>query len=83
VRVPGDDREQRVAASVLQQAGFVVHAGEADGRAPLVVEATAEDAPRVTKTLADASIYVSELTPVERTLEDAFLELTHDTEPPS
>jgi ABC-2 type transport system ATP-binding protein len=73
VRVPGDDREQQVAAAVLQQAGFGVQT-EADG--PMVVEVSHEDAPRVTKTLADASIYVAELTPIERTLEDAFLELT-------
>jgi ABC-2 type transport system ATP-binding protein len=76
VRVPGDEREQQVAASVLRQAGFVVEAGSGDDGTPLVVDAAPVDAPRLTKTLADASIYVSELTPIERTLEDAFLELT-------
>jgi hypothetical protein len=45
-----------------------------DGR--IVVEATEADAPRITKTLAEGAIYLSELTPIERTLEDAFLELT-------
>jgi ABC-2 type transport system ATP-binding protein len=86
VRVPGNDRELQVASSVLQQGGFVVQPGSGDANAPLVVEATAADAPNVTKTLADASIYVSELTPIERTLEDAFLELTRsdgEPEPPA
>jgi ABC-2 type transport system ATP-binding protein len=73
VRVPGDDHEQHLAAAVLEQAGFVVLA-DPEGR--MVVEATPHDAPRVTKTLADAAIYLAELTPIERTLEDAFLELT-------
>ena len=70
------------AAYRLQQAGYVVQPASGDANAPLVVEATATDAPNVTKALADASIYVSELTPIERTLEDAFLELTRsDAEP--
>jgi ABC-2 type transport system ATP-binding protein len=73
VRVPGDEREQRLAIAVLEQAAFAVHA-DADGA--IVVETPAEDAPRITKALADAAIYLTELTPVERTLEDAFLELT-------
>jgi ABC-2 type transport system ATP-binding protein len=72
VRVPGHEREQLSAAAVLQQAGFSVNAD--DG--PLKVEVTEQDAPRVTKALADAGTYLSELTPIERTLEDAFLELT-------
>ena len=79
VRVPGNDREQQVAASVLRQAGMTVE-GDDDGR--LVVDATEQDAPTVTKVLADASIYLAELTPVERTLEDAFLELTRGDLPP-
>jgi ABC-2 type transport system ATP-binding protein len=82
VRVPGDDREQQVASSVLQQAGFIVQPAGGDSTAPLVVEATPAQAPTVTKALADASIYVSELTPIERTLEDAFLELTRADEAP-
>jgi ABC-2 type transport system ATP-binding protein len=73
VRVPGDEREQQVAASVLQQAGFGVQT-DADGH--LVVDVEQAESPRVTKTLADAAIYVAELTPIERTLEDAFFELT-------
>ncbi|MDQ1521423.1 MAG: type transport system ATP-binding protein [Actinomycetota bacterium] len=79
VRVPGDDREQHLAASVLQQAGFGV---QTDAEGHMVVEAEQQDSPRVTKTLADAAIYLAELTPVERTLEDAFFELTKtDSEP--
>jgi ABC-2 type transport system ATP-binding protein len=72
VRVPGGASEQQSAATVLQQVGLSVDAS--DG--PLMVEVTEQDAPRVTKSLADAGIYLSELTPIERTLEDAFLELT-------
>ncbi|MCU1427979.1 MAG: ATP-binding cassette protein [Actinomycetia bacterium] len=73
VRVPGPDREQHLAASVLQQAGFSVYA-DPDGQ--MVVQVSVEEASRVTKTLADAAIYIEELTPIERTLEEAFLELT-------
>ena len=73
VKVPGGGREEQVAASVLRQAGFAVQADD-DGR--MVVDVSAEDASHVTKTLADAAIYLAELTPIERTLEDAFLELT-------
>jgi ABC-2 type transport system ATP-binding protein len=79
VRVPGNEREQQVAASVLRQAGITVE-NDAEGR--LVVDATDHDAPNVTKVLADASIYLAELTPIERTLEDAFLELTRGDLPP-
>jgi ABC-type multidrug transport system ATPase subunit len=78
VRVPGGEREEHVAAAVLQQAGLNAHT-DSEGR--MVVEVTQEDAPRVTKTLADATIYLSELTPIERTLEDAFLELTRSDAP--
>ena len=73
VRVPGKENDAAAAAAVLGQAGFAV---ERDGGAHLIVDVDGDNASRVTKALADAAIYVAELTPVERTLEDAFLELT-------
>ncbi len=73
IAVPGGEREQHLAASVLTQAGFEVFAGPAG---ELAVEVTPEQADMVTKALADAAIYLSELAPIERTLEEAFLELT-------
>ncbi len=82
VRVPGDARAAHAAANVLQQAGFPATL-DADGR--MVVEVESADAARVTEVLAGASIYLAELTPIERTLEDAFLELTRratSTPPP-
>ena len=44
---------------------------------------THERAHEVTRALAAASIYLSELSPIERTLEEAFLELTHENRPES
>jgi ABC-2 type transport system ATP-binding protein len=73
VRVPGNENDAVAAGAVLEQAGFAVHR---DGGTHLIVDVDDENAPRVTRTLAGAGIYVAELTPVERTLEDAFLELT-------
>jgi ABC-2 type transport system ATP-binding protein len=73
VRVPGDENDAAAAVAVLEQAGFVA---QRDGGSQLVVDVDGDNAPRVTRALADAGIYVAELTPVERTLEDAFLELT-------
>ena len=58
--------------------------------AVLVVSAWHEGAPptlaaRITYTLAQAGIYLSELAPIERSLEDVFLELTGsiDAAPPA
>ena len=75
VVVPGGELERNTASAVLQQHGLVVHAG--DGLS-LVVGTEAERAPEVTRVLAGAGIYLAELSPVERTLEDAFFELTRD-----
>jgi len=58
-----------------RRAGFW---GTNDDRGRLVVDVTADRAHEVTRALAAASIYLSELSPVERTLEEAFLELTHE-----
>jgi ABC-2 type transport system ATP-binding protein len=73
VRVSGGERERHAAASVLAQAGFEVFT---DSNGEQFVAVAADHADLVTKALADASIYVSLLAPVERSLEDAFLELT-------
>jgi ABC-2 type transport system ATP-binding protein len=75
VVVPGGEPERNAASAVLQQQGFEVHAG--DGLS-LVVGAEAERAADVTRVLAGAGIFLAELTPVERTLEEAFFELTRD-----
>jgi ABC-2 type transport system ATP-binding protein len=73
VRVPGGESNAIAAVAVLEQAGFAV---QREGGTHLIVDVDGDNAPRVTRALADAGIYVAELTPVERTLEDAFLELT-------
>lgn len=75
VGINGEDRERQVAASVLTQAGFEVFVAP-DGE--LAVDVEPAQADMVTKALADASIYVSLLAPIERSLEDVFLELTAD-----
>jgi ABC-2 type transport system ATP-binding protein len=74
VAVPGDASEHARAAEVLSTAGF---RGTYDERGRLVVEVTADRAHEVTRALATASIYLAELSPIERTLEEAFLEITH------
>jgi ABC-2 type transport system ATP-binding protein len=48
-----------------------------DGDA-LLVQVNGRASDEITRTLADVNIYVSELTPVARSLEDVFLELTED-----
>ena len=60
---------------VLTQAGFVVHA--VDGA--LQVDAPSSEAERVTRTLADRQLYLTELRPVAVDLETVFLELTSGT----
>jgi ABC-2 type transport system ATP-binding protein len=79
IRIPGGDRERHVAASVLTQAGFEVLV---DPHGELAVEVAADHADMVTKTLADASIYLSLLSPIERSLEEVFLELTAEPDAP-
>jgi ABC-2 type transport system ATP-binding protein len=75
VVVPGGELERNTASAALQQAGFDVHAG--DGLS-LVVAAGAERAAEVTRALGGAGIWLAELSPIERTLEEAFFELTRD-----
>jgi ABC-2 type transport system ATP-binding protein len=75
VAVPGGADEQAVAVDVLSRAGF---RGAYDERGRLVVDVTPDRAHEVTRALATSSIYLAELSPVERTLEEAFLEITHE-----
>jgi ABC-2 type transport system ATP-binding protein len=63
------------AHDVLVAAGWNVET-EADGG--LVVDVDASRSAEVTSTLAGAGIFLSELAPVARSLEDVFLELTEE-----
>jgi ABC-2 type transport system ATP-binding protein len=76
VRLPGGEPERNRAAAVLQQHGIDAWAGE--DPASLVVGTAAERAPDVTRVLAGAGIFLAELSPIERTLEEAFFELTRE-----
>jgi ABC-type multidrug transport system ATPase subunit len=80
VAVPGGEAAHQAAASALAAAGFT---GSFDEQGRLIVEVTAERAHEVTRALVGASIFLSELSPIERTLEEAFLELTHEDRAPS
>ena len=61
------------AMNVLRAAGWSVTAAE-DGS--LIVDVEAARSAEITRTLAQAEIYVAELTAMTRSLEDVFLELT-------
>jgi ABC-type multidrug transport system ATPase subunit len=63
------------ARDVLTGAGWPV---EADADGSLVVDVDATRSAEVTATLAGAGIFLSELTPVARSLEEVFLELTEE-----
>jgi len=64
------------AADVLRRGGWGVEPGAGSGE--LMVSAGPEDAPKVTRALADAGLYLSGLRQDRRTLEAVFLELTGD-----
>jgi ABC-2 type transport system ATP-binding protein len=68
--------KRAAAAKALRAAGFDARR---DGDDLLVVASGPKDAARITRTLADAGVYLSGLRPEEASLEAAFLELT---EPP-
>jgi ABC-2 type transport system ATP-binding protein len=70
VRASPPDR----ALDTLQAAGFEASME----RDHLLVRTPPEDASIITRTLAGAGLYVSELRPQEVSLEDVFLELTKD-----
>ena len=73
VKVAGDANTQTLAAQRLREHGFVVQPGDRnDG----LVDVVPERAHEITQALADVGIYVSELTPHGRSLEEAFVELT-------
>jgi hypothetical protein len=73
IRVPGGDAEHARAASVLRARGMDV---ELDGQGGLFVAVALQDAQEVTRVLAGERIYLAELTPIERSLEEVFFELT-------
>jgi ABC-2 type transport system ATP-binding protein len=63
------------ATGVLAAAGWMTTPGD---NGDLVVDVQSDRSHEVTRTLADAGLYVAELTPITRSLEDVFLELTED-----
>ena len=65
VKVPGDSHETHLAATILGQAGFSVWA---DAHGQMAVDVSHEESWRVAKTLAEAAVYASELSPIESTL---------------
>lgn len=72
-------RSRRASAErALRGAGFAVRKDGDD----LVVAAGAKDASRITRTLADAGVFLSGLRPEETSLEAAFLQLTEEPERP-
>jgi ABC-2 type transport system ATP-binding protein len=73
IRVPGGQAERDRAVDVLHGEGRTVAPAD-DGR--LVAEVGPDDAHQITRVLAEAGLYVAELSPVERSLEEVFLELT-------
>jgi ABC-2 type transport system ATP-binding protein len=73
VRVPGGPAEQEQAAAILSGTRITV---ERDEHGALLVAVPPTEAHQVTRTLADAGIYLAELTPIERSLEEVFFELT-------
>ena len=71
-------RDLEAGRAALEAAG--IGAAIADGI--LRVQVSTDDAERVSRTLAERRLYVTELRPDEADLETVFLELTRDTEEP-
>ena len=71
--------DTQAATDALTAAGFQVNVVED----ALRVSAPPSEAERITKTLADAGLYLSELRPDQVDLESVFLELTREQEPPA
>jgi ABC-2 type transport system ATP-binding protein len=63
------------APDVLAQSGWTV---KPDGDGTFVVDVGTAPSDTVTRALAQAGIFLSELTPVARSLEEVFLELTEE-----
>jgi ABC-2 type transport system ATP-binding protein len=72
VSLPGGSPVEDRAQAVLQNAGLATTHGEQGG---LIVEVESADAHSVTRLLGSEGIWLAELSPIERTLEEAFLEL--------
>ena len=75
VRLPDPQRQNEIARAVLGGAGWHT---DLDGEGGLLVDVTAERAHEITQALAASGVFVSELTPITRSLEEVFLELTHE-----
>jgi ABC-2 type transport system ATP-binding protein len=75
VRVPDPAHQNEIARAVLGGAGW--HTA-LDGEGGILVDVTAERAHEITQALAASGVFVSELTPITRSLEEVFLELTHE-----
>ena len=75
VKVPGGAATRENAARSLLNAGWQVFSDE---RGDMLVDVAAESAHEITSHLAGQGLWVSELSPVARSLEDAFLELTSE-----
>ena len=75
VRLPDPVHQNEMARDALVRAGWPV---AFDPEGGLVVDVGAARAHEVTQTLAGINVFVSELAPITRSLEDVFLELTHE-----
>jgi len=73
VRLPDPVHQNEIARDALARAGLPA---VFDDEGALVVDVGADRSHEVTRVLAEANVFVSELTPVTRSLEDVFLELT-------
>jgi ABC-2 type transport system ATP-binding protein len=76
VKVPGGTEARDHVLQVLADGGWAA-VPDADGDA--VVDVEAERAHEVTRLLASEGLYLSELSPITRTLEEAFLAITGTT----
>jgi ABC-2 type transport system ATP-binding protein len=73
VRLPDPAAQNAIASDALARAGWTANL---DDEGALVVDVGADRSHEVTRTLAEANVFVSELAPITRSLEDVFLELT-------
>ena len=73
-----DPAAAQAAVAALGAEGIAASTPAPDAADTLVVRLPADEGSRVSRLLAGAGLYPSELTPKRRTLEDAFLELTRD-----
>ena len=75
VRLPDPAGQSRIARDALTRAGWSV---ALDDSGALVVDVATDRSHEVTRSLAEVGVFVSELAPITRSLEDVFLELTHE-----